>query len=101
MLRLRVTEILKEKGMTKYQLHKAMMMRSGISYGNFNALVENKTKAVKYQNLELLSDILEVGIGELFEKVDPPADSASEAELDPDTASEAEQSGPSGRVPCD
>lgn len=70
MVRLRVKELLQEKGMTKYRLHLLMQVRNGISYGNFNNMVENKTASIKYSNIDLLSEILECDIGDLFERVD-------------------------------
>lgn len=63
MIRLRVLEILKEKGKTKYWLYNQMNM----SYQNFNKMVNNETKGIRYENLELLCEILECGIDELFE----------------------------------
>ena len=70
MVRLRVKELLQEKGMTKYRLHLLMQVRNGISYGNFNNMVENKTASIKYSNIDLLSEILECDLGDLFERVD-------------------------------
>ncbi len=63
MIRLRVLEILKEKGKTKYWLYNQMNM----SYQNFNKMVNNETKGIRYENLELLCEILECGIDDLFE----------------------------------
>ena len=70
MVQLRVKELLKERDMTKYKLHQQMQMITGISYGNFNNMIENKTTSIKYSNIELLSNILQCDIGELFEKID-------------------------------
>ena len=69
MVRLRVLEILKEQGRSKYWLHKRM---GGISYQNFNSMVENKTSSVKYENLDLMSDLLNCSVGDLFEKTNAP-----------------------------
>lgn len=63
MIRLRVLDILKEKGKTKYWLYNQMNM----SYQNFNKMVSNKTKGIKYENLELLCEILECEPSDLFE----------------------------------
>ena len=68
MVRLRVKEILAEQGMTKYSLHKKMQMMTGISYGNFNNMVENKTSSIKYDNIDLLCDLLHCDVGDLFER---------------------------------
>ena len=66
MIRLRVLEILQEKGKTKYWLCKRMEMH----YVSFNKMVNNKTVSIRFETLSQLSDILEVPVGELFEKID-------------------------------
>ncbi len=66
MLRLRVLDILKEQNHTKYWLYKQMDM----SYQNFNKIVTNETISIRFDNLEKLSHILNVPVGELFEKID-------------------------------
>ena len=48
MVRLRITEILEEQNHTKYWLYKRMNM----TYTNFNNIVTNKTKSIKYENIE-------------------------------------------------
>lgn len=63
MLRLRISELLEENGHTKYWLYKQM----GLSYQNLNNIIENRTKAIKFENLEKLCDILECSIEDLFE----------------------------------
>lgn len=63
MIRLKVLDILEEKGKTKYWLWKQM----NISYQNFNKIVNNQTSSIKYSNIELLCDILECTPGDLFE----------------------------------
>ena len=70
MVRLRVKELLEERGITKYRLHQQMQRKNGISYGNFNSMVENKTSSIRYSNLDLLCEILECEVGELFERVE-------------------------------
>ena len=62
MLKLRVLEILKEKGKTKYWLFNQFNM----SYQNFSNMINNKTKSIKYENLELLCEILGCDLDELF-----------------------------------
>lgn len=64
MVRLRVLEILEEQGHTKYWLWKQMEM----SYQNFNKLVTNTTTAIKFENLDKLSKLLNVPVGELFKQ---------------------------------
>ena len=69
MVRLRVLDILKEKGHTKYWLYKQM----DLSYQNFNRMIMNKTSSIRFENLDKLSTILDCPIGDLFEKIiDPP-----------------------------
>lgn len=64
MIRLRITEILKEQNHTKYWLYKQMDM----SYQNFNKMVSNQTSSIRFDNLDKLSTILNCPIGDLFEK---------------------------------
>ena len=63
MIRLRVLNILKSKGRTKYWLYNQMNM----SYQNFNKMINNETKAIKYSNIELLCEILECTPSDIFE----------------------------------
>ncbi len=63
MIKLRVLEILKEKNHTKYWLYNQMNM----SYQNFNKMVNNETRGIRYENLELLCELLEVEPNDLFE----------------------------------
>lgn len=62
-MKLRVLDILKEKGKTKYWLY----IQMGLSYQNFNNMVNNKTQSIKFDNLQALCDILECTPNELFE----------------------------------
>lgn len=64
MLKLNVLEILKEKGKTKYWLFNQLDM----SYTNFNNIVTNKTKSIKYENIEKFCKILECEPNDLFKK---------------------------------
>ena len=63
MLQLRVLDILKEQGHTKYWLQKKM---GGMSYQNLNKLVMNKTTSIHYDTLEKLKDALDCSIDDLF-----------------------------------
>ena len=47
MYRLNVTKLLKEKGKSKYWLYTQFNM----SYTNFNNIITNKTRAIKYSNI--------------------------------------------------
>lgn len=62
-MKLRVLDILKEKDKTKYWLY----IQMGLSYQNFNNMVNNKTQSIKFENLQTLCDILECTPNELFE----------------------------------
>lgn len=66
MVRLRILDILEEQGHTKYWLFKQM----DLSYQNFNRMVKNETRSIRFENLDILSDILGCPIGDLFEKTD-------------------------------
>ncbi len=54
-MQLSILEILQEKQKTKYWLYKQM----GMSYQNFNRMVNNQTTSIKFANLEALCQILE------------------------------------------
>ena len=66
MLKLRVLELLKKKNKTKYWLY----IQLNMSYQNFNNMISNKTKSIKYENIELLCDLLDCSPNDLFEKVE-------------------------------
>lgn len=63
-MKLRILEILKEKGKSKYWLY----IQMGLSYQNFNRLVNNETSGIKFENLESLCEILECSPNDLFEE---------------------------------
>ena len=67
MVKLRVKEILKEKNRSKYWLFNKLNDIENISYSNFNNLVENKTKSIRYVNIEKLCKILECTPDDLFQ----------------------------------
>lgn len=62
MIKLRVSEILKEKEKTNYWLYRQM----GMSYQNFMKMINNKTKSIQYANIEALCVILECEPNDLF-----------------------------------
>lgn len=70
MVRLRILEILKEQNHTKYWLFKQM----DLSYQNFNRMVMNETRSIRFKNLDALSNILNCSVGDLFEKTSEPDD---------------------------
>ncbi|MBQ8348022.1 MAG: helix-turn-helix transcriptional regulator [Ruminococcus sp.] len=62
MLQLNVIKLLKEKGKTKYWLYKQL----GMSYQNFNKMINNQTSSIKYENIEAMCLILECTPNDLF-----------------------------------
>lgn len=68
MVRLRILDILNEQNHTKYWLYKQM----DLSYQNFNRMVKNETKSIRFENLDMLSRILNCPVGDLFEQTDDP-----------------------------
>lgn len=67
-MRLRIQEILREQGKSKYWLY----IRLGLSYGNFNRLINNQTTSIKFENLKCLCDILGCTPNDLFEEYHTP-----------------------------
>lgn len=65
-MKLRLYEILKEKGKTKYWLY----IRLGLSYQNFNKIMNNETSGIKFKTLESLCEILECTPNDLFDMDD-------------------------------
>ncbi len=63
MIKLKVIDILKQQGKTKYWLYKQL----GMSYQNFNRMVNNETKSIKYENIETICLLLECRPNDLFE----------------------------------
>lgn len=64
MLKLNVIELLEKKGKTKYWLFNKLDM----SYTNFNNIISNKTKSIKYENIEKFCKILECQPNDLFKR---------------------------------
>lgn len=62
MIKLNVLSLLDQKGKTKYWLYKQM----GMSYQNFNRMVNNQTSSIRYENIEALCVILECTPDDLF-----------------------------------
>ncbi len=61
-MKLRILEILQNKGKSKYWLY----MQMGLSYQNFNKMANNETTGIKFENLKALCDILECTPNDLF-----------------------------------
>lgn len=66
MVKLNVLEVLKNKGKSKYWLFNQLNQIDNISYTNFNNIVANKTKSIKYENIEKFCKILECEPNDLF-----------------------------------
>lgn len=63
MVRLNVLELLQQRGKTKYWLYKQL----GMSYQNFNKMVNNETQSIKLERIETLCMILECTPNDLFQ----------------------------------
>ena len=57
-------QLFEKKGKTKYWLY----IQLGLSYQNFNRIVNNETKSIKFENLKAICDILECTPNDLFEE---------------------------------
>ncbi len=68
MIKLNVIELLQNKGKSKYWLFNELNRFDPISYTNFNAIVMNKTKSIKYDNIEKFCKILECEPNDLFKR---------------------------------
>ena len=66
MIKLNVLELLKKQGKTKYWLYNQL----NLSYQNFNNMITNKTKSIKYEMIENLCEIFDCSIEDLFVVVD-------------------------------
>ncbi len=62
MIRLDVLRLLEEQGKTKYWLYKQL----GMSYQNFNKMVNNQTKSIRYENIETMCLLLKCTPNDLF-----------------------------------
>ena len=66
MIKLRVQEILDEKGKTRYWLAK----ETAYSYQHICNIVGNKTKQIRFETLELFCGVLECSVKDLFRETD-------------------------------
>lgn len=62
MTRLAVLDLLERQGKTKYWLYKQL----GMSYQNFNRMVNNETKSIRYEMIETLCQVFECTPNDLF-----------------------------------
>lgn len=67
-MKLRILDILKEQEHSKYWLY----IQLGLSYQNFNKLVNNQTSGIKFENLQAICDILHCTPNDLFEEYHEP-----------------------------
>lgn len=63
MVKLRIKEILKEQGHTKYWLNKQL----GLSYQNLSKLMNNETSGIRFETLDDLCKVLNCAVGDLFD----------------------------------
>lgn len=62
MIKLNALDLLQKRGKTKYWLYKQL----GMSYQNFNKMINNETKSIRYENIEAMCFLLECTPNELF-----------------------------------
>ena len=62
MIKLNAMEMLQKRGKTKYWLYKQL----GMSYQNFNKMINNETKSIQYENIEALCLLLDCTPNELL-----------------------------------
>ena len=62
MVRLNVLELLRQQGHTKYWLY----IQLGMSYQNFNRMINNETKSIRYENIEAMCLLFHCTPNELF-----------------------------------
>ena len=62
MITLNVLKLLEKHGKTKYWLYKQL----GMSYQNFNRMVNNETKSIRYENIETLCQLFDCTPNDLF-----------------------------------
>ena len=55
MVRLNALALLEKQGKTKYWLYKQL----GMSYQNFNRMINNETKSIQYENIEAMCQLLD------------------------------------------
>lgn len=63
MLKLRVIDLLNERHLSKYSLYKEL----GMSYQNYNKMINNQTASIKYENIEAMCLFFNITPNELFD----------------------------------
>ncbi|MBQ6706367.1 MAG: helix-turn-helix transcriptional regulator [Clostridia bacterium] len=66
MIKLNVLDLLEKNGKTKYWLYKQL----GMSYQNFNKMVNNETKSIRYENIETICLLLDCTPNDLFQIIE-------------------------------
>ena len=66
MMKLNVLTLLENQGKTKYWLWKQL----GMSYQNFNKMINNETKSIRYETIDALCHILDCTKNDLFIEID-------------------------------
>lgn len=66
MIKLNVLNLLEQKHKTKYWLWKQL----GMSYQNFNRMINNETKSIRYDTIDALCGIFDCEINDLFVECD-------------------------------
>ncbi len=61
-MKLKIETPMEEQGRTKYWLYKQL----GMSYQNFNRMVNNETKSIRYENIETMCLLLNCTPNDLF-----------------------------------
>lgn len=62
MIKLNVLSLLEKNNKTKYWLYKQL----GMSYQNFNKMINNQTKSIRYENIETMCQLFNCTPNELF-----------------------------------
>ncbi len=62
MIKLDVLSLLEKNNKTKYWLYKQL----GMSYQNFNKMINNETKSIRYENIETLCLLFDCTPNDLF-----------------------------------
>lgn len=62
MVKLNVLSLLEKHGKSKYWLYKQL----GMSYQNFNRMINNQTASIRYEKIEALCVIFSITPNELF-----------------------------------
>ncbi len=62
MVKLDVINLMKKHNMSKYRLH----IQLGMSYQNFNKMINNETRSIRYETIDTLCAIFQCTPNDLF-----------------------------------